>query len=222
MHIRGIEVLSDEVVSPKGFLMLRRVTLQNVRDDGSRSAPYVCDFVVRPKGIDAVVVAIYRRVAGGGGGIEVLLRAGLRLPLAVGRPGENPPIPDGREYLFFREVVAGIIEREDVGEDGVRRRAALEIEEEAGYKVDAAEVKFLGAATFPTAGTIPEKFWLAAVEVEGDPHLEHPEGDGSPMEEGARLSWMGLDEAIAASVRGELEDTKTELVLRRLRDTLRG
>src|SRR5512134_3988414 len=116
MHIRGIEVLSDEVVSPKGFLTLRRVTLRNLRDDGSRSAPYVCDFVVRPKGIDAVVVAIHRRAAGGG--VEVLLRDGLRIPLAVGRPGEDPPIPDGREYLFYREVVAGIIEREDIGEAG--------------------------------------------------------------------------------------------------------
>ena len=217
MHIRGIEVLSDEVVSPMGFLLLRRVTLRNVREDGSRSAPYVADFVVRPKGLDAVVVAIWRRAAAGG--VEILLRDGLRVPLVVGRPGESQPIPDGKTYLLFREVVAGIIERPDVGEAGVRQRAVLEIEEEAGYRVDAADVRFLGAATFPTAGTFPEKFWLTAVEVHGDPHLAQPEGDGSPMEEGARLSWMPLDEAIAACVRGELEDTKTELVLRRLRDT---
>jgi hypothetical protein len=34
--------------------------------------------------------------------------------------------------------------------------------------------------------------------------------------------WVDLDEAIAASVRGELEDAKTELGLRRLRDWLQG
>ena len=45
-------------------------------------------------------------------------------------------------------------------------------------------------------------------------------GDGSPMEEGARTTWLLLDDAIAACVRGELADLKTELGLRRLRDHL--
>jgi ADP-ribose pyrophosphatase len=69
----------------------------------------------------------------------------------------------------------------------------------------------------------PEKFWLAAARLpDGEqPHaLAAPEGDGSPMEEGARVAWVGLDEAIARCVRGEIEDAKTELVLRRLRDRL--
>jgi len=45
-------------------------------------------------------------------------------------------------------------------------------------------------------------------------------GDGSPMEEGARTRWLGLDDAIAACARGDLPDLKTELGLRRLRDHL--
>jgi hypothetical protein len=36
----------------------------------------------------------------------------------------------------------------------------------------------------------------------------------------ARTRWLGLDDAIAACVRGELADLKTELGLRRLRDHL--
>jgi hypothetical protein len=40
------------------------------------------------------------------------------------------------------------------------------------------------------------------------------------MEEGARTRWLGLDEAIAMCVRGELTDLKTEAGLRRLRDAL--
>ena len=64
-----------------------------------------------------------------------------------------------------------------------------------------------------------EKFYFAAVEV--DPRAQHPlAGDGSPMEEGARTRWLGLDDAIAACVRGEISDLKTELGLRRLRDRL--
>ena len=41
------------------------------------------------------------------------------------------------------------------------------------------------------------------------------------MEEGASTRWQGLDAAIEACVRGEVEDAKTELALRRLRDALR-
>ena len=57
----------------------------------------------------------------------------------------------------------------------------------------------------------------------GDGLFEAPhEGDGSPLEEGATLVWRGLDEAIAACESGEIEDVKSELAFRRLRDRLRG
>jgi ADP-ribose pyrophosphatase len=200
-----------------GFLAVRRLRLRNVRDDGSRSRLYVCDFLVRPKGIDAVVVAVYHR---SGDSVQVLLREGLRPVLANGRDPERLPIPDPGPYLTFTEVVAGIVEAEDHGEEGVRRRAAIEVEEESGFAVSADDVVFLGAGCFPSPGSMPEKFWLTAVEVEG-PHVQRPaEGDGSPMEEGSTTRWMDLDEAIAACVEGRLEDAKTELVLRRLKDQL--
>jgi ADP-ribose pyrophosphatase len=215
MTVTGIEILSDEVVGSGGFLAIRRIRLVNVRADGSRSAPYLCDFMVRPKGLDAIVVAVYRRAATG---IEVLLRDGLRIPLAVGRRPEDTPIPDDKQYLFFREVVAGIVEVEDRGESGLRRRAALEIAEEAGFDVAPDAVVLLGAGTFPSPGAMAERFWLAAVEVAGE--ASEPAGDGSPMEEGARTMWMDLDDAIAACARGNIEDMKTELALRRLSDRL--
>jgi len=81
------------------------------------------------------------------------------------------------------------------------------------------DVVLLGAGSFPSPGAMAEKFWFAAVEVEPDAGGE-PEGDGSPMEEGARVRWMGLDEAIGACLAGEIEDAKTELGLRRLREYL--
>jgi ADP-ribose pyrophosphatase len=213
-----VEIVSDEVVGRVGgFLAIRRLHVVNVRPDGSRSAPYLCDFIVRPKGIDAVVVAVYARKDGR---VRVLLRDGLRLPLHVGRPEGEPPIPDRQGYLFFREVVAGIVEHDDRGEDGLRRRAALEVAEEAGFHVAPAAVELLGAGTFPSPGAMAEKFWLACVEVDPEAAVT-AEGDGSPMEEGARIEWLDLDEAILACVRGDIEDAKTEIVLRRLADRLK-
>lgn len=212
------EVESDTMAGIEGgFMAVRRLRLRNVRDDGSRSRTYVCDFLVRPKGVDAVVVAIYHRA---GAGVQVLLREGLRPVLAHGRDPATLPIPDARPYLTFTEVVAGIIEADDRGEEGVRRRAALEVEEESGFAVSPEAVRLLGAGAFPSPGSMPEKFWLTAVEVSGPHEQRHAEGDGSPMEEGATTRWMDLDEAIAACVEGRIEDVKTELALRRLRDAL--
>jgi ADP-ribose pyrophosphatase len=216
MHeVTDIEIISDDIIGREGgFLALRRVRLKNRRADGTLSAQYLADFIVRGKGVDAVIVAVWTRTAGR---VRVLLRDGLRIPLIVGR--SDAPIPDTRKYLMFKEVVAGIIERGDVGEAGVKARAAIEVEEEAGFKVDPGAVEILGAGTFPSPGAMAERFWLTAVEVASESGGELL-GDGSPMEEGAKTEWRDLDAAIAACVSGEIEDMKTELVLRRLRDRL--
>lgn len=218
MHkIVDIEVESDEIVGQEGgFLGIRRLRLRNRRADGSLSARYTCDFLVRPYGLDAVVLALYHRTAGG---TQVLVRDGLRPALRFGRPAGEVPVPDRRAYLLFTEVVAGIVEPEDEGVEGVRRRAAAEAHEEAGYRVDPESVVMLGDV-FPTPGAMAEKFWLTAAEVADPAAQDPPDGDGSPMEEGCATRWMPLDEAIRACVRGDIEDAKTELCLRRLRDWL--
>jgi ADP-ribose pyrophosphatase len=73
-------------------------------------------------------------------------------------------------------------------------------------------------------GIISEKIHLLAAEIPRGPEVgsfDAPlEGDGSPLEEGAVLVWRGLDEAIAAAGSGEMEDAKSELAFRRLRDRL--
>jgi ADP-ribose pyrophosphatase len=205
-----IDVESDDTFGGgEGFLQLRRIRLRNRRADGSASALYLCDFAERPRSRDAVVVAVWCRR---GADIHVLLRDGLRPAMKLGRPGE--------EHLFITEVVAGLLEPEDRGEEGVRARAAAEVLEEAGYRVSPEQVVMLGAPTFPTPGALPERFWLTAVEI-ADPARQEPlAGDGSPMEEGATTRWMPIDQAIAACVAGDIYDLKTELSLRRLRDAL--
>lgn len=215
-HVVDIDVESDEVVGrgERWFLAVRRLGLRNVYADGGRSEPYVCDFVVRSIGVDAVVVVLYHR---GPAGVEVLLRDGLRPARRLGR--DDAPVEDAGG-LFFREVVAGVVEPDDRGEVGIQRRAAAEALEEAGYVIEPAAVRFLGAGTFPTVGSMPEKFHLVCAEVVDKRAQEPLAGDGSPMEEGARTLWTELDHAIAMCVAGQIEDMKTELALRRLRDEL--
>lgn len=219
MRVIGLHIDGDQVIGREGgFLGIRRLHLRNRRDDGSLSRPYLCDFTVRPMGLDAVVVVIWHRTPEGR--VIVLVRDGLRPPLVVGRPAERQVVPDGRGYLFLTELVAGIVEEDDRGEAGLRGRVAAEVLEEAGYVVDPAAVELLGAGVFPSPGSTAEKFFFAAVEI-ADPSAQRElEGDGSPMEEGATTRWLPLDDAIAACVRGEIDDCKTELGLRRLRDRL--
>jgi len=212
----GFVIDSDELVGHGGFLAIRRLRMRNRRADGSISPPYVCDAIARPYGQDAVVVAVYARTARG---VEVLVRDGLRPALLAGRDPARAPLPEPPPQMFLTELVAGILETGDVGEPGLRLRAAHEVAEEAGFVVEPAAVALLGAGTYPSPGCMVEKFYFAAVAV--DPAAQQPlAGDGSPMEEGAHTRWMPLDAAIEACVRGELVDLKTELGLRRLRDHL--
>lgn len=207
----------DEIVGTGGFLALRRLRLRNRRGDGTVSAPYTCDYMVRPYGQDAVVVVVYARNADGR--IEVLLRDGLRPPLFFGRRPDLAPLPEPAASPWSRELVAGILEVGDHGEAGLRARACAEVAEEAGFDVAPDAVQLLGAGTYPSPGGKIEKFYFTAVQVTATAQRALA-GDGSPMEEGATTCWLPLDAAIAACVRGDLCDAKTEIGLRRFRDTL--
>ena len=215
-EVAAFIVDSDELTGQGGFLAIRRLRMRNRRADGTSSGGYVCDAIARPYGQDAVVVAVWARTERG---IEVLVRDGLRPALWAGRDAGRAPLPEPPPGMFLTELVAGILEAGDHGEAGLRVRAAHEVAEEAGFAVAPAAIAVLGAGSYPSPGAMVEKFYFTAVEV--DPAAQGPlPGDGSPMEEGARTRWLGLDAALAACVRGELCDLKTELGLRRLRDHL--
>ncbi len=217
MQVIELVVDSDERVGGGGFLEIRRLRLRNRRADGSLSEPFVSDSIARPYGQDAVIVVVFARTARG---IEVLLRSGMRPALLFGRDAQVAPLPEPPPTLFVTELVAGILEAGDHGEAGLRVRAAHETLEEGGFVVDPATIVVLGAGSLPSPGAMVEKFYFVAVEV--DPQAQQPlAGDGSPMEEGASTWWMPLDDALAACMRGEIADLKTELGLRRLRDWLR-
>jgi ADP-ribose pyrophosphatase len=206
LEVTGFEVTGDEHVGEGGHLRLRRMRMRLVLSDGSRTEEGIWDYVERPVGLDAVVVALYRRAEGR---VEVLLRHGVRVPIQFGRP-ENAP------SLLFAELVAGIVEPSDE----LTRRAAAEVREEAGLAVDARSIEILGPATFPTPGMCAEIFHFVCCEVDAQAQVHPATGDGSPFERGAQLEWVPLDEALARCASGELRDMKTEIGLRRLADRL--
>jgi ADP-ribose pyrophosphatase len=175
--------------------------------------------VVDRPSLDAVALCLWARTPRG---VEVLLRRQLR-PAAHFRRDRGPPLPEP-EYLLLEELVAGIVEPGERGPEALRRRAAEEAREEAGLELDPGRVEFLGGPIFLLPGFASEKIHLLAAEVrrDGGPDVRDApgDGDGSPMEEGALLAWRELAAAIEACARGEIEDAKTEVALRRLRDRL--
>jgi len=209
--IEIIEDFSSTARCDEGFLRIRRLRCQNRRADGSTSPIYRVDVVDRPR-LDAVAVLIYRR--GASGALEVLTRKNLR-PAAYFRRGKEMVVPDPVSYLLVEELVAGVMELEDKGEAGVRRRAVEEVREEAGYEVAPEEIRMLGGGFFVAPGIISEKVFPTAVDVTGK-QAQPPQGDGSPLEEGTELQWRPIGALLAACRRGEVPDAKLEIAITRL------
>lgn len=210
--VTDLDVVEDFTATGRcdeGFLRVRRLRVRNVHPDGSHSAVYRVDVVDRPR-LDAVAVLVWRR---GENGREFLTRQNLR-PAAHFRRDQAPNVPDGRSHLFCEEIVAGLLEAQDLGEAGLRHRAAEEVFEEAGFRVAPEACDLLGPPFFVAPGIISEKIFLAAVDVTGLVATT-PEGDGSPLEEGGVTQWRSrasLEEALGD---GTIQDAKTELALRR-------
>jgi len=213
--ITAIEVVEDFTSSARcdeGYLQLRRLRCRNRREDGSSSVIYRVDMVDRPR-LDAVAVVVYRRM---GDHVELLTRENLR-PAAYFRKDKVPAVPDPVEYLRLEEIVAGVLENEDKGEAGIRHRAAEEVFEEAGFRVDAKDIQLLGAPFFLSPGVLSEKIHVTTADVTGLPH-QPPGGDGSPLEEGGALRWYSVEALLQACRDGRIPDVKTEVAVTRFRD----
>lgn len=204
-----VEDFSSTARCDEGFLQIRRLRCRNRRADGSHSPIFRVDVVDRPK-LDAVAVLVWRRAETG---LEFLTRQNLR-PAAYFRTEKTPVIAESRDWLFCEEIVAGLLEPSDEGERAIRARAVEEVHEEAGLRVEVDAVRHLGPPFFVAPGIISEKIFLTEVEVTGVVATE-PQGDGSPMEEGAVLTWRPLVSLQTALATGEIQDAKTELALNR-------
>ena len=220
MELTGIEVLEDRTPGSRcdqGFLTLRRLLVRNRYADGSASEPYPCDVMQRP-GSDAVVAVIYELSPTG---VRVLLREASRVPVYLRRE-QSFVHPDPREYLTIHEVVAGLVEQSDPpGPAGLRRRAALEALEEAGLDIPEQDFEPIGGETFASPGVTDEKLFFCAAPSplkQAGPMDQAGAGDGSVMEEWAKLEVLDVAEALRRCRSGEIPDMKTELALLRLCD----
>ena len=214
MRVVDIEIAQTEVLGEGGFCRLRRCQARNVLSDGDRSATYALDVVERPAGVDAVAVLPYDP----GPPVRVALRRGMRPALRLGRPDGRTR--EGRQVeLTHVELVAGILERGDEGEDGLARRAVAELREEIGLSVAPGAIEALGRPVVLYPGLIAERLYVCRVAASLD-HMEQPDGDGSPLEQGGAAVVLELDRALEQCQHGPLEDARTELALRRLAEAL--
>ncbi len=213
-----IEVMGSETFGLGGFSLIKRFTIRNIREDGSRSERYPLDLVERPAGTDAVAILPYDR--GKNGEVRVLLRRGLRPGLKLGR-SSTPAFDGSKPGIDHVEVVAGIIESGEETLPGIFSRAAKEIHEETGLRVHPQQIRLLGAPFFLSPGLMAERIVLCQVEhdlVVQDLAM----GDGTALEEGGEGLVLSLPEALHYCATGKIQDAKTEIALRRLKDSLQS
>jgi hypothetical protein len=206
------------------FMRLRSI---GVRVESNRSAPSergVWEFIEKPRGLDAVVVVVWRR---GSNGIEVLLRRGLRVPTVMGRPG-SPRGPGRHAAPLVEETVAGMIEPGEEGEAAFLRRAQAEVAEEVGLELPLDRFTSLGGPLWGSPGISAEVLFWYAADATGAPEPHAAKGDGSPFETVGEAEWRSLDDAIASCGAGDVNDVgtlgdlRTELGFRRLKALLDG
>lgn len=183
------------------FLSVERMWAKNVYADRSSSASYQID-VVHRRHRDAVAALVWRRTRGR---VEFLTRSVLR-PAAYFR---SPPGP-----LFFEEIVAGLLEDGEVSWRKIQGRARAEIEEEGGLVIAASAVRKLGSPIYVAPGILSERIYLVAVDVTGL-RQSAPRGDGSFLEDGARLRWRSVSAMRNALASGAICDAKSEIAFAR-------
>jgi len=198
--------------APRGaYLTLRRLELRAQFPDGAISEPFFYDLVMR-KALDAVVIAPHFRDESGAR--KVLLRSALRPPVAF-RPRDVWPVPERQTLGGLWEFPAGLVEPDERSVEGLKRCAVREPYEGTGAEVALDAMMPLGPSTFPAPGIIGERHFYFHAEI--DPSaLVPPIEDGSVLERQAALVTISIEDALALVRAGELEDSKTEIALRRL------
>lgn len=196
-------VLREDVPDAKPFLKLAHKELE------IGGKPFIYDLIER-KALDAAIVCAYFLK---NGEPWVFLRSCPRIPALV---REVPAFAPDMEGVLW-ELPAGLIEPGESAAVG----AARELEEELGIHLDADALKPLGPAVFPAPGVIGELHVYFEAEV--DPSARKtPSEDGSPLESGAEIITLSLQDALQACAAGRIRDAKTELALRRLSERLRS
>jgi ADP-ribose pyrophosphatase len=212
----AIELELVEDLSPpeqNGFLRLVRRRYRAKYPDGSLSAPFLYDAVDR-NSLDAVVIAAHFLTPGGE--LRVYLRSSVRPPLTLRDPARSTLEGERFDGLMW-ELPAGMIDLPELSPAGVPRAAQRELLEELGFDVPLAALQPLGHSMFPVPGFCAERQFYFEVAVNPLKRQE-PGLDGSALEHFGVVIDVALSDALDWCRRGVIQDSKTELALRRLQE----
>jgi ADP-ribose pyrophosphatase len=207
-----LELVED--LSPpdqNGFLRLVRHRYRAKYPDGSLSAPFLYDAVDR-KSLDAVVIAAHFLTQAGER--RVYLRSAVRPPLTLRDPAHSTLEGERFDGLLW-ELPAGMIDLPEQSPAGVPRAAQRELLEELGFDVSLSALQPLGRSMFPVPGFCAERQFYFEVAVNPQKRRD-PQLDGSALEHFGVVVDVALSEALDWCRQGVIEDSKTELALRRL------
>lgn len=207
-----LEVVEELPASDAGFLRIVRRKLRAHYPDGTSSAPFAYDEVDR-KALDAVVLCVHFLDAAGTR--HVYLRSAVRPPVTFRNPARSPRPSIDPPGGHLWELPAGLVESSEQSEAGLREAARREIREELGFDVAPGALSELGASVFPVPAFIAERHFYFEALVEPESRHE-PSLDGSALEHGGVVVTLPVAEALERCRRGEFQDGKTELCLRRL------
>jgi ADP-ribose pyrophosphatase len=202
------EDYTDQSKCDEGYLRIKRRKMRARYADGSQSEEFKYDVVERWNQ-DAVAILLHFVRDGER---HVILRSAVRPPLAL-RDGLIGAHPDGVTRGELWEIPAGLVEKDERTEDGLKLCCVRETEEEVALKITKDQVKPLGGACFPSAGIVGECVFLFEAVVDASKRPE-PVGDGA-LEKNAKVIEVPLKTALEWCDRGLLPDSKTELALRR-------
>ncbi|HEY4105164.1 MAG TPA: NUDIX hydrolase [Polyangiaceae bacterium] len=211
-----LELLEESSPSEPGFLRLIRRKYRLHYPDGTASDPFLYDTVDR-KAIDAVVIVAH--FLDDSGARRVFLRSAFR-PAIMSRDPAHSPLPHESADGALWELPAGLIEVSERSPEGAARAAQRELHEELGFDVPLTTLRTLGPSMFPVPGFIAERQFFFEVSVDPRARREPPL-DGSALERFGVVVDLSLAEALDLCRSGALEDSKTELALRRLEERYR-
>lgn len=201
-----------------GFVSLERFIAVNEYDDGSFSHEYSCDIINR-KGRDAVIIVPYTYIDNQ---IYVLMISTFR-PVVYYREkimtGKKTKEID-EHIMNFLEFPAGMLEEDEINDknpnQGIKKCAKRELEEETGYNADLKNINVLGHKYYSSSGIITERINIATCDITGLEAKREIKTDGSVMEETIESFLIPFDKAMRWCKEGIIKNAGTEIGLYRL------